>query len=345
MIREAIAALVRGDNLSRADAAAAMEEIMTGEATAAQVAAFLTALRLKGETVDEIAGLAEVMREKATRVHHDLAVVDTCGTGGDGANTFNISTAAAFVVAGAGAIVAKHGNRAASSRCGSADVLEALGVNIALKPEQVAECLYEVGIGFMFAPLFHPSMKYAGPVRREIGIRTVFNILGPLTNPAFARRQVLGVPDPAIASKMAAALQLLGSQHALVVHSSDGLDELSLAAESYIYDVRGAEAGQVAPAPTRQTVQPEALNLAPAPVAALAGGDAEHNKEIILNVLVGKSGAQRDVVVLNAAAALVAADKAATLAEGVRLATESIDNGAARDRLHRLASLTQAFKS
>src|SRR3569832_1291454 len=220
MIREAIAKLVNHQALSREEAAQAMEELMTGEATSAQMGSFLTALRMKGETVEELTGLAQVMRDKATLVSipADLGrpVVDTCGTGGDGANTFNISTTAAFVVAGAGAVVAKHGNRAASSRCGSADVLEALGVNINLKPEEVTACLREAGSGFMFAPLFHPSMKYAGPVRREIGIRTVFNYLGPLTNPAGARRQVLGVPSKELATRLAAVSRELGSQHTLV---------------------------------------------------------------------------------------------------------------------------------
>src|SRR5215211_8431841 len=212
-IRDQIIQIVRGNDLSQAEAADAMEDMMTGTATPAQIAAFLTALHLKGETEAEIAGMAQVMREKATPVHFDGPVLDTCGTGGDGSGTFNISTTAAFVAAGAGAIVAKHGNRAASSACGSADVLEGLGVNIELDAEGVARCLRQARIGFMFAPKFHPAMRYAGPVRREIGIRTAFNILGPLTNPARARHQVLGVADPALLQKMAGALGALGSRH------------------------------------------------------------------------------------------------------------------------------------
>ncbi len=342
MIREAIAKLVNREALSREEAAAAMEEIMTGEATPAQVGSFLTALRMKGETVEEVAGLAQVMRAKATHVtippNLNRPVVDTCGTGGDGANTFNISTTAAFVVAGAGAVVAKHGNRAASSRCGSADVLEALGVNISLKPEQVTICLEEAGIGFMFAPLFHPSMKYAGPVRREIGIRNVFNILGPLTNPAGAKRQVLGVPGADIAAKLAAALQELGSEHALVVHSADGLDEISIAAESYIYEVRSGEAMR------QHVIMPEDFGISRAPLSTMAGGDAAENREITLRILQGEKSAQRDVILLNAAAALVAAGLALDLKAGVEQAAESIDSGAALERLQTLVKVSNQFK-
>lgn len=341
MIKEVIAKLVIHEALSREEAAAAMEEIMTGEATPAQVGSFLTALRMKGETVEEIAGLAQVMRGKATHVTipADLGrpVVDTCGTGGDGANTFNISTTAAFVVAGAGAVVAKHGNRAASSRCGSADVLEALGVNINLKPEEVTLCLHEAGIGFMFAPLFHPSMKYAGPVRREIGIRNVFNILGPLTNPAGAKRQVLGVPGAEIAMKLAEALQLLGSEHALVVHSADGLDEISIAAESYIYEVKAG-------APMhKHVIIPEDFGLERASPEVMRGGSAEENRVITLQVLEGEKAPQRNVVLLNAAAALVAAGLATDLKEGIAQAADSIDSGAAQARLHSLIEVSRRF--
>lgn len=343
MIREAIAKLVNHQALSREEAAQAMEELMTGEATSAQMGSFLTALRMKGETVEELAGLAQVMRDKAThvRIPADLGrpVVDTCGTGGDGANTFNISTTAAFVVAGAGAVVAKHGNRAASSRCGSADVLEALGVNINLKPEEVTACLEEAGIGFMFAPLFHPSMKYAGPVRREIGIRNVFNILGPLTNPAGARRQVLGVPGGELASKLAEALQQLGSEHALVVHSSDGLDEISIAAESYIYEVKSG--GEV----KKHVVIPEDFGLARAPAEVMRGGDADDNRAITMQVLEGEKIPQRDVTLLNAAAALVAAGLAPGMKEGVEQAAASIDSGAACERLQVLVEVSNRFKS
>ncbi len=342
MIKDAIARLVNGQPLDREEAAASMEEIMDGEATPSQIGAFLTALRIKGETIEELTGLASVMRAKATQVEipPDLnrPVVDTCGTGGDGSNSFNISTTAAFVVAGAGAVVAKHGNRAASSRCGSADVLEALGVNINLKPEQVSECLQEAGIGFMFAPLFHPSMKYAGPVRREIGIRTVFNFLGPLTNPAGARRQVLGVPSRELAVKIAAVSRELGSQHTLVVHSADGLDEISIAAETYIYEVRENE-----PDISQSVIQPEDFGFVRQPASVMDGGSADQNREITLHVLEGKRTPQRDVVVLNSAAALVAAGLAANLSEGIQQAIDSLDSGAARQSLNKLVKVSQSF--
>lgn len=349
MIRDAIAKLVKGESLEQEEAAAAMDEIMTGEATASQVGSFLTALRIKGETVEEIAGLARVMRDKATHVEIpedlDAPVVDTCGTGGDGSNTFNISTTAAFVVAGAGAVVAKHGNRAASSRCGSADILESLGVKIDLKPEQVTNCLREAGIGFMYAVSFHPSMRYVGPVRREIGIRTVFNILGPLTNPARAKRQVLGVPSSDLALKMAAALKLLGSTHALVVHSSDGLDEISIASPSYIYEVIGDD-GEIEAskeiAIKEQVIKPEDLGFARASYEAMAGGSIEENKNITLKVLQGADGPQRDVVLLNSAAALVAAGIAQDLAQGVQRAAQSIDSGEAMRRLQALVKVSNA---
>jgi anthranilate phosphoribosyltransferase len=342
MIREAISKLVNGGHLNRAEAAAAMEEIMEGEASPSQIGAFLTALRIKGETIDELAGLAEVMRAKATQVEIPAnlgrPVVDTCGTGGDGANTFNISTTAAFVVAGAGAVVAKHGNRAASSRCGSADVLEALGVNINLKAEQVSTCLQEAGIGFMFAPLFHPSMKYAGPVRREIGIRTVFNILGPLTNPAGARRQVLGVPGQALAAKIAAVSRELGSEHTLVVNSRDGLDEISICADTFIYEVI---AGQ--PEIGERIVRPEDFGMQRQPAEVLLGGNAQDNRAITLEVLQGELTPQRDVVLLNAAAALLAAGLAADLHAGIAQAAAAIDSGAAMQRLKDLVRVSQSF--
>jgi anthranilate phosphoribosyltransferase len=341
MIREAIAKLVNGDSLSYEEAAASMEMIMTGEATPAQVGSFLTALRMKGESVDEVAGLAQVMREKATVVHPPATLnrplVDVVGTGGDGKHTFNISTTAAFVIAGAGAAVAKHGNRAASSRCGSADVLEALGVNINLKPEQVAACIEKAGIGFMFAPLFHPSMKYAGPVRREIGIRTVFNILGPLTNPARVRRQLLGVPDPTIAAKMAAVLKRLGCDHAIVACSSDGMDEISIAASSHLYEVRAD--GNV----HEQVIKPEDFGFKRAELDTMVGGTAEQNREITLRILQGEKGAQRDVVLLNAAAALMAADLAGDMWQGIKMSAQSIDSGAAYASLNSLVAVSQSF--
>lgn len=336
-IREAIGAVVGGRDLSQAEAASVMEEIMTGEATPAQIGAFLTALHLKGETDAEIAGMAEVMRLKATPVYVDGPVADTCGTGGDGSHTFNISTAAAFVAAGAGLTVAKHGNRAMSSVCGSADVLEGLGVKIDLDAEGVARCLREAGIGFMFAPKFHPAMRFAGPVRREIGIRTAFNILGPLTNPARARHQVLGVASAPLAEKLARALSRLDTVHALVVHGDGGVDELSISGPSLIFDVR---AGQT---PRQLTLDPEDLGLAMAPREALRGGDVATNTAIVRGVLDGSDrGPRRDVVALNAAAALVAGDMAPTLGAGLAMATASIDEGRAMARLERLVAVSNA---
>jgi anthranilate phosphoribosyltransferase len=336
-IRDAIIAVVGGHDLSQAQAATAMEEIMSGEATPAQIGAFLTALHLKDETDAEIAGMAEVMRLKATPVYVDGPVADTCGTGGDGSHTFNISTAAAFVAAGAGLAVAKHGNRAMSSVCGSADVLEGLGVKIELDAEGVARCLNEAGIGFMFAPKFHPAMRFAGPVRREIGIRTVFNILGPLTNPARARHQVLGVASAPLAEKLARALSRLATVHALVVHGDGGVDELSLSGPSLVFDVRGGQE------PVRSTLDPAELGLHRAGPEALRGGDVATNVAIVRGVLDGSDrGPRRDVVLLNAAAALVAGDLAPTMAAGLEQARASLDEGRAAERLARLVAVSNA---
>jgi anthranilate phosphoribosyltransferase len=336
-IRDQIIQLVRGKDLSQAEAAEAMEEIMTGAATPAQIAAFLTALHLKGETEAEIAGMAQVMREKATPVHFDGAVLDTCGTGGDASGTFNISTTAAFVAAGSGATVAKHGNRAASSVCGSADVLEGLGVNIELDAEGVARCLREARIGFMFAPKFHPAMRYAGPVRREIGIRTAFNILGPLTNPARARHQVLGVADAGLAEKMARALARLDTVHALVVHGHGGLDELALSGPNLVFEVRDGQE------PRRLEIAAGELGLAAAPKEAVLGGDVAANVATVRAILAGdEQGPKRDIVLLNSAAALVAADQAADLREGLDLARASLDSGKARERMDRMVAASQA---
>jgi len=335
-IRDQIIQLVRGNDLMQAEAADAMEEIMTGAATPAQIAAFLTALHLKGETEAEIAGMAQVMREKATPVHFDGAVLDTCGTGGDASGTFNISTTAAFVAAGNGVTVAKHGNRAASSVCGSADVLEGLGVNIELDAEGVARCLRQAGIGFMFAPKFHPAMRFAGAVRREIGIRTAFNILGPLTNPARARHQVLGVPNAALAEKMARALSRLDTVHALVVHGHGGLDELALSGPNLVFEVR---AGQE---PRRMELTADELGLASAPKEAVLGGDLATNIRIVRAILSGdEQGPKRDIVLLNSAAALVAADHAADLREGLVLARASLDAGQAYARMERMVAASQ----
>jgi len=335
-IRDQIIQLVRGKDLAQAEAAEAMEEIMTGAATPAQIAAFLTALHLKGETEAEIAGMAQVMREKATPVHFDGAVLDTCGTGGDASGTFNISTTAAFVAAGNGATVAKHGNRAASSVCGSADLLEGLGVNIELDAEGVARCLREAGIGFMFAPKFHPAMRFAGPVRREIGIRTAFNILGPLTNPARARHQVLGVPDAALAEKMARALSRLDTIHALVVHGHGGLDELALSGPNVVFEVRSGQE------PRRSEISAADLGLASAPKEAVLGGDLAMNIGIVRAILSGdEQGPKRDIVLLNSAAALVAADQAADLREGLALARSSLASGKAYARMERMVVASQ----
>jgi len=336
MIREAIAALVDGRSLTEAEAAAVMEEIMSGEATPAQFGAFVTALRLKGETVDEIAGMARVMREKARRVHVEGVLLDTCGTGGDARGTFNVSTAAAFVAAGAGARVAKHGNRAMTSRCGSADVLEALGARIDLSPEQVKACLEETGVGFMFAPSFHPAMKFAAGPRREIGVRTVFNILGPLTNPAGATCQVLGVADPSLAETMALVLARLGSRRALVVHG-DGLDEMSISGPTLVCEL-------VEGCVRQYVVTPQEVGLALSDATSVAGGTPEENAAALREVLAGRPGPRRDIVLLNAAAGLVALERAAALAEGVAQAAEAVDSGAARERLERFVAVTNSFQ-
>jgi anthranilate phosphoribosyltransferase len=337
MIKEAIAQAVAGKSLTMEEAALVMAEIMDGQVTPAQFGAFVTALRIKGETVEEIAGMARTMRARALKVSIDEPVVDTCGTGGDNSATFNISTGAAFVAAGAGVKVAKHGNRAMSSKCGSADVLEALGVKIELTPEQVAQCLIQVGIGFMFAPAFHPAMKYASAPRREIGIRTVFNILGPLTNPAGAQAQVLGVADGSLVERMASALKLLGCRHALVVHSEDGLDEITVTGKTSVSEVAGGTVRSY-------TVTPESLGLPRATLSDLKGGTAAENAALLREVLAGGGGHARNAVLANAAAALVAAEKAQTLQEGVRLAKESIDSGRALAALDGLVEMTKGFK-
>jgi anthranilate phosphoribosyltransferase len=335
MIREAIVRIVDGTDLTRDEAAAVMEEIMTGQATPAQFGALVTALRLKGETVDEIAGFAGTMRRFASPVAPLRPVVDTCGTGG-GSLTFNISTTAAFVAAGAGAHVAKHGNRSMTSQCGSADVLEALGVNINLTPAQVATCIDEAGIGFMFAPLFHPAMKFASGPRREIGIRTVFNILGPLTNPAGAHHQVIGVAARPLVERMASALALLGSHHALVVHGEDGTDELSIGAPSWVAEVRDGEV-------RTYTVAPEQFGLARGTADEVRGADAATNAKITRSVLAGANGARRAVVLLNAAAALVASDLADGFQDGLAMAERSIDSGAAQEHLDRLVAVSRRY--
>ncbi len=336
MIKQAIDTLVSGKSLSMEEAAQVMEEIMTGEATPAQFGAFVTALRIKGESVDEIAGLAKVMRAKATPVLISEPTVDTCGTGGDAFGTFNISTTAAFVVAGAGLKVAKHGNRAMTSKCGSADVLEALGVKIDLDAEGVKHCLEQAGIGFMFAPVFHPAIKYAVGPRREIGIRTVFNILGPLTNPAGAQSQVIGVSDVNIAPKMAQVLQRLGCRHVLVTHGEDGLDEISINEKSTIWELKGNTI-------STYSIAPEELGFQRAKLEDIKGGTASDNAAMLRDVLKGKKGPRRDVVLLNTAAGLVAGDLRDNLADGVALAREVIDSGKALQKLEEFIEVSQSF--
>jgi len=338
MIRDAIEKVVSGGSLSFSEAAEVMEEVMSGEASPAQIAAFITALRLKGETVAEISGLASVMRAKAVPVKVDPPLIDTCGTGGDNTQTFNISTAVALVAAGAGLRVAKHGNRAMSSRCGSADVLEALGVKTDLGAEAVAECIAKVGIGFMLAPVFHPAMRFATAPRREIGIRTVFNILGPLTNPARAEFQVIGVSTPELGAKVAQALHHLGTRRALVVHGCDGLDEISIGAKSVVWEVK--ESGVLPP----YEVSPQEFGFKEAGLSEIRGGTPQHNAQVLRRVLGGERGAKRDVVAMNAAAALVVGGKAEDLREGARLAEEVIDGGGALEKLSALVTLSQSLK-
>jgi anthranilate phosphoribosyltransferase len=345
IIVEAVRTLVERRDLTRIEAAAAMDAIMSGAATNAQIAAFLTALRMKGETVEELIGFAQVMRQKVARVRtraDELAaltgtdremLIDTCGTGGDASGTFNVSTATAFVVAGAGLKVAKHGNRSASSLCGSADVVETLGVNLELTPQQVGRCIDEVGIGFLYAPLLHTAMKHVMAARREIGVRTVFNLLGPLTNPAGANAQVIGVAAATLTEPLARVLAELGTLRAFVVHGADGLDEISNTGESRVSEVREGMVDTF-------TVRPEDVGLPRASIGELRGGDREQNARIIRAIVDGERGPRRDIVLLNAAAALVAGGRARDLAAGVALAARSIDTGAARDKLERLVALS-----
>ncbi|MBI5524241.1 MAG: anthranilate phosphoribosyltransferase [Desulfarculus sp.] len=338
MIQEAIAKAVGGAHLGEEEMAAVMDQVMEGQATPAQIGALLIALRMKGETVEEIAGAARVMRQKCKpvpcRCGLQEVLVDTCGTGGDGAHTFNVSTTAAFVVAGAGARVAKHGNRSVSSRCGSADLMEALGIPLDLTPEQVGACVDEVGIGFLFAPLLHQAMRHAIGPRREIGLRTIFNLLGPLTNPAGATAQVLGVYDPALVTPLARVLGRLGCRQALVVHGPGGLDEISSTGPTQAAHLKD---GQV----SGLTITPEELGLRRAMPQELTGGDAAQNAGIALAVLAGEPGACRDTVLMNAGAALMVAGRAADLAEGLKQAAAAIDSGAA---LAKLDALRQAAR-
>ena len=344
----AIQRVVEGQHLDRLEAEAVMEEIMSGKATDAQIAAFLTALRMKCETVEELIGFARVMRAKASPVRPRSAVeaafsgteremlVDTCGTGGDAAGTFNISTATAFVVAGAGVRVAKHGNRSVSSLCGSADVVEALGIRIDLAPEDVARCIDEAGIGFLYAPLLHSAMRHVMLARREMKIRTVFNLLGPLCNPAGANAQVLGVYSEKVSDMMAQVLCALGCRRALVVHGLDGLDEITVSGETKICEVRDGEVKSY-------YVVPEDFGLTRAPIGQIQGGDAARNAEIIREVLSGHESTRREVVLLNAAAGLVAGGKARHLREGIEMARNSISSGAAAAKLKQLILISRSL--
>jgi len=343
MIKEAIATLVDGRSLSMEQAAQVMEEMTSGQVTPAQFGALVTALRIKGETADEIAGLASVMRNKSIRVITAGPVIDIVGTGGDNSGSFNISTAAAFVAAGAGIKVAKHNNRAMTSHCGSADVLEALGVRVELDANQVEDCLEKVGIGFMFAPAFHPAMKFAAAPRREIGVRTVFNILGPLTNPALVESQVLGVPSEELGEKLAQVLLRLGSKHSLVVHGLDGMDEISIAGKSRVWELRD---GKI----TDYYVSPEDFGLSRAGIETIKGGTPAENAAMLRSVLAGEKGPRRDVVLMNAAAGMVVGSQTShpsglpALKEGVAIASEVVDGGRALDKLEQLIKLSQSYK-
>jgi anthranilate phosphoribosyltransferase len=335
MIKETIGILVAGKDLNFEEAAAVMEEIMTGQASAAQIGAFLTALHIKGETIDEIAGLAGVMREKATPLNITHPAIDIVGTGGDGSGSFNFSTAAAFVAAGAGIKVAKHGNRAATSSCGSADILEALGVNIDPGPETVADCVEKVGIGFMFAPAFHPAMKHVAPTRRDIGIRTVFNILGPLTNPARVEHIVLGVPSEELGHKIAAVLFRLGTGHSLVVYGQDGLDEISACSRSLIWEV---SRDMLSPP---YEVSPADFGFHQIDRLEIIGGKPAENASSLRSILDGKKSALRNAVVMNAAMAFIAGDITTDLKHAVKIAQDSIDSGRAREKLEKLITMSQ----
>lgn len=350
MIKEAIGKVVEKKDLSEQEAINVMNEIMNGEATEAQIGSFITALRMKGETIDEITGCAKVMREHATPIRvvnnkvvdldrddiniEQETIVDTCGTGGDKTNTFNISTASAFVVAGTGLKVAKHGNRSVSSQCGSADVIEALGINLAVTPEVVEKCLNEVGIGFLFAPLLHGAMKYAAVPRKQIGIRTIFNILGPLANPAHATAQVLGVYSEQLCEVMAHVLDNLGTKRAMVVHGMDALDEISITGPTKVAELKDKKVQTYA-------ITPEQFGMKKAALEDIRGGNAQENAQIILDILQGKKNPKRDVVLLNAGSAVYVGGKACAMAEGIKIAAESIDSGRALQKLEQLREYTR----
>jgi anthranilate phosphoribosyltransferase len=334
MFSALIEKLQRRQDLTREEAAAAMEEIMEGRAQPAQIAGLLVGLSMKGERPTEIVGLAQTMRNRATRLSRDHApVFDTCGTGGDRAHTFNVSTVSALVLAACGVRVAKHGNRSVSSKCGSADLFEALGVHIGAGPDIVERCLDEAGLAFFFAPTFHPSMRHAGPTRKDLGVRTAFNLLGPLTNPAGASRQLVGVPRPELTELVARSLALLGSERAWVVHGADGLDEISTTGYTKVSECRGGAVNTF-------YVHPSDFGLRKASPAELRGGDAAANAEIARAILAGEKGAARDIVLLNAAAALLIAGRVSTIGEGVPQAAAALDNGEAARVLERLVRVS-----
>lgn len=331
VFKQVLEQALNGKDLSFADMLALMQQVMSGELTPSQIAGLVVALRVKGESVDEITAAATVMRQLSTKVNIDdkTHLIDTCGTGGDGIQTFNVSTASAFVAAAAGAKVAKHGGRSVSSTCGSADVLEALGVNVNLTPQQVADCIDEIGIGFMFAPNHHSAMKHAAPVRRELGVRTIFNLLGPLTNPAGAHRQVMGVFRQDLTLKLAKVLQNLGSEHVLVVHGADGMDEISFTGDTFVAELKDGKISEY-------TLNPAQFGLPLHDLASIRVENAEQSKAMILDVLNGKTGAARDIVLMNAAAAIYVAGLASSLQAGMQLVTKAIDSGQALAKLQAL---------
>ncbi len=336
MIKELIGKIVEKRDLTENEAITAMQEIMSGEATPSQIAAFITALRMKGETVEEITGAAKVMRAKAIKLDFtEKVIVDTCGTGGDNSNTFNVSTVVALIAAAAGLLVAKHGNRSVSSSCGSADVMEKLGLNLEISPKKVKESIEKIGIGFLYAPLFHSAMKYATPVRREIGMRTIFNILGPLTNPARARVQLLGVYKPQLTEVLANVLKNLGTRAAFVVCGEDNIDEITIGGRTKVSQLKN---GKV----KTYYLQPEDFGLKRSDLNDIKGGTIEKNKEIILSILKGEKGAKREMALLNAAALFVAAEKAKNFTEGIKIAEEIIDSGKALKKLEALIKFSNA---
>ena len=344
IFKQALEHILAGNDLSHADMLVLMQQVMSGELTPAQIAGFVIALRQKGESVDEISAAATVMRSLSTKVaiNDTSHLIDTCGTGGDSIQTFNVSTASAFVAAAAGAKVAKHGGRSVSSTCGSADVLEALGVNVNLTPEQVAKCVDEIGIGFMFAPNHHSAMKHAAPVRRELGVRTMFNLLGPLTNPANAKRQVMGVFDKNLTSKLAKVLQNLGSEHVLVVHGADGMDEISFTGDTFVAELKDGKISEY-------TLNPAQFGLKIHALKSIRVENAEQSKAMILDVLngktnVGKTSAARDIVLLNAGAAIYVAGLQASIHAGIAQAAQVIDSGAAKEKLAQLIQFSTQEK-